>query len=71
MPHYVAFHLGLHCLPENQFPVFKGLISWILEPFGDVVTNSPKQLSSRTHFAIISNKKNIPKINVKKQKKGV
>ena len=31
MPHYVAFHLGLHCLPKHPFRGFrhrKGYIYW-------------------------------------------
>ena len=36
-------------------------ISWMLEPFGEVGTISPKHLSSQTHFAKINNKKVIPK----------
>ena len=27
MPHDVAFHLGLHCLPKYAFKVHKGLIN--------------------------------------------
>ena len=29
MPHFAAFHLGLHCVPKylfRRFPVYKGLI---------------------------------------------
>ena len=28
MPHYVAFHLGLHCLSKSELPV-KGLFDFI------------------------------------------
>ena len=33
MQHYAAFHLGLHCLPKYLFwgfPVYKGLIIWVV-----------------------------------------
>ena len=38
-------------------------------PFGEIGANFPVQLSSRSHFAKIENKKVIAKINVKNIKK--
>ena len=39
--------------------------SWIMEPFGEIGANFSLQLSLRTQFAKINNKKLSPKINVK------
>ena len=43
----------------------------ILEPFGEIGANFSPQLSSRTQIAKISNKKSLPKINVKNIKQEV
>ena len=43
--------------------------SWIMEPFGEIGANVSLQLSSRTQFAKISNKKVIAKNQCKKHKK--
>ena len=47
-----------------------GLIaaSWIMEPFGEIDANFSLQLSSRTQFAKISNKKVIVKNQCEKHK---
>ena len=45
--------------------------SLIMEPFGEIGANFSLQLSLRTQFAKISNKKLSPKINVKNMKTGV
>ena len=45
--------------------------SMMLEPLGEVGANFSLQLSSRTQFTKINNKKKLsPKINVKKNKKS-
>ena len=43
--------------------------SWIMEPFGEIGTNFSLQLSSRTQFAKISNKKVIAENQCEKHKK--
>ena len=44
--------------------------SWILEPFGEVGANVSLQLSSRTQFAKIENKKVIAENQREKHKKS-
>ena len=44
--------------------------SWILEPFGGIGANFPLQLSSRTQFAKIENKKVIAENQCEKHKKS-
>ena len=39
MPHYVAFHLGLHCLSKSELPV-KGLFDFI-ESYVDMMEMVP------------------------------
>ena len=48
--------------------IFLLCTSWIIEPFGEIGTNFSLQLSSRTQFAKISNKKVIGEIQCKKHK---